>query len=103
MLIGIQIENVAGSSAAFEGDSHRHDHSEGGSSGNSPSPQNSHSTIITNTGHDLEQAAVENLQWLMQECGVTPNKILELLQELPDHKFSDVLVDFYFSSMYATF
>jgi hypothetical protein len=50
----------------------------------------------------LEQAAVENLQWLMQECGVTPNKILELLQELPDPKFSDVLVDFYFSSMYAT-
>lgn len=98
----IQIENVAGSSTPFEADLHGRGHSEGDSTGNSPQPQNSRSAIISNVGHDLEQAAVDKLKWLMQECGVAASKISELLQELPDHKFSDILVDFYFSSMYAT-
>lgn len=59
------------------------------------------SNTIALAGDDLEQAAADNLQWLVQECGVTPQKISELLRDLPDPAFSDRLVDYYFSSMYV--
>jgi hypothetical protein len=48
---------------------------------------------------DLEVAAAENLKSLVQECGVSPHKISELLQELPPQRLSDVLVDYYFNAM----
>jgi len=48
---------------------------------------------------DTEPSAADNLKSLVQECGVSPHKISELLQELPPSRSSDVLVDYYFSSM----
>jgi hypothetical protein len=48
---------------------------------------------------DPEPSAADNLKSLVQECGVSPHKISELLQELPPSRSSDVLVDYYFSSM----
>ena len=48
---------------------------------------------------DSEPSAADNLKSLVQECGVSPHKISELLQELPPSRSSDVLVDYYFSSM----
>lgn len=50
-------------------------------------------------GEDLEPSAADNLKSLVQECGVSPHKISELLQELPPSRSSDVLIDYYFSSM----
>jgi len=52
-------------------------------------------------GDDLEPSAAENLKSLVQECGVSPHKISELLQELPPVRHSDVLIDYYFTSMYV--
>ncbi|KIM46134.1 hypothetical protein M413DRAFT_441197 [Hebeloma cylindrosporum] len=48
---------------------------------------------------DLEPSAADNLKSLVQECGVSPHKISELLQELPPVRVSDVLIDYYFSSI----
>ncbi|KAH0587632.1 hypothetical protein H2248_006401 [Termitomyces sp. 'cryptogamus'] len=48
---------------------------------------------------DLEPSAADNLKSLVQECGVSPHKISELLQELPPARSSDVLIDYYFSSI----
>jgi len=50
---------------------------------------------------DLEWSAVESLESLVHECGVTPHKISELLQELPPIRFSEALIDFYFQNMYV--
>ncbi|PPQ94026.1 hypothetical protein CVT25_009874 [Psilocybe cyanescens] len=50
-------------------------------------------------GDDLEPSAADNLKSLVQECGVSPHKIAELLQELPIPSSSDILVDFYFSTI----
>ncbi|KAF8897583.1 fungal-specific transcription factor domain-containing protein [Infundibulicybe gibba] len=48
---------------------------------------------------DLEPSAADNLKSLVQECGVSPHKISELLQELPPLRLSDVLIDYYFASI----
>lgn len=48
---------------------------------------------------DLEPSAADNLKLLVQECGVSPHKISELLQELPPQRFSDVLINYYFTSI----
>ncbi|RDB22686.1 putative transcriptional regulatory protein C1F7.11c [Hypsizygus marmoreus] len=50
-------------------------------------------------GEDLEPSAADNLKSLVQECGVSPHKISELLQELPPLRSSDVLIDYYFNSI----
>ncbi|KAG6837432.1 hypothetical protein H0H93_009526 [Arthromyces matolae] len=50
-------------------------------------------------GEDLEPSAADILKSLVQECGVSPHKISELLQELPPARSSDVLIDYYFSSI----
>jgi len=92
----LQIESVAGSNT-FEEDSAGL--SKDRNSSSLMSPKNSESNSLTNTGDDMEQSAAHNLQWLVQECGVTPQKISELLKELPDLAFSNVLVDFFFTSM----
>lgn len=39
----------------------------------------------------------ENLKSLVQECGVAPHKISELLHELPPRSFAEKLVDLYFT------
>ncbi|KAF6762269.1 hypothetical protein DFP72DRAFT_987584 [Ephemerocybe angulata] len=48
---------------------------------------------------DMEPSAADNLKSLVQECGVSPHKISELLQELPPQRLSDVLIDYYFTAI----
>lgn len=40
----------------------------------------------------------ENLKALVQECGVAPHKISELLHELPPRNLAEKLVDLYFTA-----
>ncbi|KAJ7180125.1 fungal-specific transcription factor domain-containing protein [Mycena crocata] len=47
----------------------------------------------------LEPSAADNLKTLVQECGVSPHKVAELLQELPPTRNSTVLVDYYFATI----
>jgi hypothetical protein len=56
-------------------------------------------TLLPNVGPQFEPTAAENMKALIQDCGVSPHKIAELLQELPPPRFSAALVDFYFSSV----
>ncbi|KAJ3570396.1 hypothetical protein NP233_g4431 [Leucocoprinus birnbaumii] len=56
-------------------------------------------TSLTPLEDDLEPSAADNLKSLVQECGVSPHKISELLQELPPQRVSDVLVNYYFTSI----
>jgi hypothetical protein len=56
-------------------------------------------TPLTAIEEDLEPSAADNLKSLVQECGVSPHKISELLQELPPQRVSDVLINYYFASM----
>ncbi|TFK43482.1 nuclear protein [Crucibulum laeve] len=56
-------------------------------------------SVIEVVGEDLEPSAADNLKSLVQECGVSPHKISELLQELPPLRVSDVLIDYYFTSI----
>ncbi|KAH9049062.1 fungal-specific transcription factor domain-containing protein [Lactarius hengduanensis] len=54
---------------------------------------------IDSVPQDAEPTAADNLKTLIQDCGVSPHKITELVQELPPRRFADVLVDFYFASV----
>ncbi|KAF7332102.1 Zn(2)-C6 fungal-type domain-containing protein [Mycena kentingensis (nom. inval.)] len=47
----------------------------------------------------LEPSAADNLKTLVQECGVSPHKIAELLQDLPPTRMCSVLVDHYFQTI----
>lgn len=47
----------------------------------------------------FESVAADNMKSLVQECGVSPHKFSELLQELPPSRVSDVLIDYYFNSI----
>ncbi|KAJ4478167.1 fungal-specific transcription factor domain-containing protein [Lentinula aciculospora] len=47
----------------------------------------------------LEPSAADNLKTLVQECGVSPHKIPEILQELPPLRTSDAYIDYYFTSL----
>lgn len=47
----------------------------------------------------LEPTAADNLKTLVQECGVSPHKVAELLSELPPTRTSAVLVDYYFQTV----
>jgi hypothetical protein len=49
----------------------------------------------------FESVAADNMTSLVQECGVSPHKFSELLQELPPSRVTDVLIDYYFNSMYV--
>ncbi|TFK75857.1 hypothetical protein BDN72DRAFT_954408 [Pluteus cervinus] len=55
--------------------------------------------LLDTVGDDAEPSAADNLKFLMQECGVSPLGITELLQELPSQRNSDILIDYYFSSV----
>ena len=59
----------------------------------------SENAIIDSVRLDSEPTAADNLKTLVQDCGVSPHKITELVQELPPQRFSDVLVDYYFSAV----
>jgi hypothetical protein len=54
---------------------------------------------IDSVRQDAEPTAADNLKTLIQDCGVPPHKITELVQELPPRRLADVLIDFYFASM----
>lgn len=49
----------------------------------------------------LEDTATpaENLQRLITECGVSPTKVAELVQELPPKDFANILVDWFFAKI----
>jgi hypothetical protein len=47
----------------------------------------------------LEPSAADNLKTLVQECGVSPHKIPEILQELPPERTSNALINYYFTSL----
>lgn len=53
--------------------------------------------IINAVTQDLEPSAADKLKSLVQDCGVSPHKLAELLQELPPARLSDVLLDYYFT------
>ncbi len=53
----------------------------------------------TGDGDDPEPSAADNLKSLVQECGVSLTRYRELLQELPPTRISDVLIDYYFTTM----
>ncbi|ORX36464.1 fungal-specific transcription factor domain-domain-containing protein [Kockovaella imperatae] len=46
---------------------------------------------------DVHGTPAENLQRLITDCGVSPHKIAELVQELPPKHFADRIVDSFFS------
>ena len=48
-----------------------------------------------------DSSPADNLKALVQECGVAPHKISELLHELPPRQLTDKLVDVYFTGMYV--
>lgn len=54
---------------------------------------------IDSVPQDAEPTAADNLKTLIQDCGVSPHKITELVQELPPRRFADVLIEFYFASV----
>ena len=54
---------------------------------------------IDSVPQDAEPTAADNLKALIQDCGVSPHKITELVQELPPRRFADVLIDFHFASV----
>jgi hypothetical protein len=52
-------------------------------------------------GNDTGPSMDDNVHVLLQKLGFSPHKIAELLDELPPLRTADVLVDFYFSTMYV--
>ena len=64
-----------------------------------PKTPNESLHIVDSIGQDGEPSAAEKMKSLVQDCGVSPHKLSELLQELPPQRFSDVLIDYYFSQM----
>ncbi|KAI0787224.1 fungal-specific transcription factor domain-containing protein [Irpex lacteus] len=46
-----------------------------------------------------DSSPADNLKALVQECGVAPHKISELLHELPPRQLTDKLVDVYFTGI----
>ncbi|KAG8745794.1 hypothetical protein FRC10_007056 [Ceratobasidium sp. 414] len=44
----------------------------------------------------------EKMKYLVQDCGVPPHKLAELVQDLPPKSVSDALVDFYFAHINYT-
>ncbi|KAF7352745.1 Zn(2)-C6 fungal-type domain-containing protein [Mycena venus] len=56
-------------------------------------------SILDTVQNGLEPSAADNLKTLVQECGVSPHKVAELLSELPPIRTSAALVDHYFQSI----
>ena len=51
------------------------------------------------TGVGGEHSASDKLNALIQDCGVSPHKIAELIQELPPKNLMNDLIDYYFDHM----
>ncbi|KAJ6515835.1 fungal-specific transcription factor domain-containing protein [Mycena sanguinolenta] len=65
--------------------------------GSSALPLNN--SILDAVQNGLEPSAADNLKTLVQECGVSPHKVAELLSELPPTRTSAALVDYYFQAI----
>lgn len=81
-----------------------HSHTEGRMAARTASDDQLHAAIAQpESKRDLamtvEPSPADKLKSLVQECGVPPHKLPELLQELPPRNLSDKLIDFYFGSM----
>jgi len=50
-------------------------------------------------GIDEAAAAAEKLKSLIQDCGLPPHKLSELVQELPPKSLADVLINHFFKSI----
>ncbi|WVQ94574.1 hypothetical protein IAU59_001654 [Kwoniella sp. CBS 9459] len=48
---------------------------------------------------DIHGTPAENLQRLITDCGVSPHKVAELVQELPPKHFADRIVDWFFAKL----
>jgi hypothetical protein len=48
---------------------------------------------------DIHGTPAENLQRLITDCGVSPHKVQELVQELPPKHFADKIIDWFFSKL----
>lgn len=48
---------------------------------------------------DMHGTPAENLQRLITDCGVSPHKVQELIQELPPKPFADRLIDWFFCNL----
>ncbi|OCF78216.1 hypothetical protein I204_00153 [Kwoniella mangroviensis CBS 8886] len=48
---------------------------------------------------DIHGTPAENLQRLITDCGVSPHKVAELVQELPPKHFADRIVDWFFDKL----
>lgn len=46
-----------------------------------------------------EPTAADTLQSLIRDCGLSENKPSELLEELPDKRYTEILIDHYFLSV----
>ena len=57
--------------------------------------------VIESVRQDAEPTPADNLKALIQDCGVAPHKITELVQELPPQRLSNALIDFYFTAVYV--
>ena len=48
-----------------------------------------------------EPSAADLLQSLIHDCGLSKNKVQELMQELPAKESTDLLIDYYFKNMWV--
>lgn len=76
-----------------------HDLSSHGGGTTKGASTNTTSGLTSLIPQELEPSAADNLRTLVQECGVSPHRVSELLQELPPVRSSDVLIDYYFNSV----
>lgn len=51
---------------------------------------------------DIHGTPAENLSKLITECGVSPHKVAELVQELPPKHFADKVIDWFFTKINYT-
>lgn len=92
-----QLQNMVESPSAAPEREHGHSHSHSLSIDQLPSDI-FHSESKALLGPS-DSSPADNLKRLVQECGVAPHKISELLHELPPRNMTDKLVDLYFTHM----
>ncbi|KAL5488211.1 hypothetical protein ACEPAI_6319 [Sanghuangporus weigelae] len=73
-------------------------------SGSMPQPSGSLPTMNENDQEKVlmqngEPTAADLLQSLIRDCGLSENKLHELMQELPSKQYTDLLIDYYFKNM----
>ncbi|KAG8913962.1 hypothetical protein FRC00_001187, partial [Tulasnella sp. 408] len=62
--------------------------------------QQTTSGTVGATIQEEHSQVTDKLKSLIQDCGVPPHKLSELVQDLPPRSLSDVLIDYYFTSIY---